>query len=581
VTSIDIKIADCVEAMQAMDEASVDAIVTDPPYGLEFMGKEWDRLDRIGFHQGEPQMFAEGGSVSLPATPKLSQGKGKRCDDCGKYAGGNPKINCTCDEPRFRNVSRGAEQEAWHLHWVTEAFRVLKPGGHLLAFGGTRTYHRLACAIEDAGFEIRDSLIWLYGSGFPKSHNISKAVDKTLGAEREVVGTRVAPGMAKSNVDQGAQERSTLEFAQTSDEAVTPEAEQWQGWGTALKPAHEPIVVARKPLIGTVAQNCLEHGTGAINVDGCRVGADGGGWNGLGDTHDEEQWRLNNPDGVQRQSGRWPANVALSHLPECERVGTRRVKGTGERSGGDLSNRETALEGGDRIRTDHAGHADPDGTEQVEAWRCAEGCPVAELDRQSGESTAPRRGATLRTTGRQAGVMAGAKGMHTPGREFEASDTYAYGDTGGASRFFYVAKASRAERNAGLDGFEEQHGDFGGMGKPGAGFNEVVHGKAPQHRNNHPTVKPIDLMRWLVRLVTPPGGTCLDCFAGSGTTGVACSLEGFDFIGIEREAEYAEIARARIEHWQKVPQGTETKAALKAEAKERKRKAKEVQDGLF
>jgi hypothetical protein len=479
VTSIDIKIADCVEAMQAMDEASVDAIVTDPPYGLEFMGKEWDRLDRIGFHQGEPQMFAEGGSVSLPATPKLSQGKGKRCDDCGKYAGGNPKINCTCDEPRFRNVSRGAEQEAWHLHWVTEAFRVLKPGGHLLAFGGTRTYHRLACAIEDAGFEIRDSLIWLYGSGFPKSHNISKAVDKTLGAEREVVGTRVAPGMAKSNVDQGAQERSTLEFAQTSDEAVTPEAEQWQGWGTALKPAHEPIVVARKPLIGTVAANVLEHGTGAINVDGCRIGSeplrsplktDGTrsrkqheGWTWIPDNTRHGPEEPCEVHGIRRcticspSQGRWPANVALSHLPECEEVGTRRIKAHwGQPTRGKSEDRIASHEGLDGERQ-AIGHADPDGTEQVEAWRCAPGCPVAELDRQSGDV----KGAV--SNGRKAVSGDGAAGIY-PGASEQVPT---YGDTGGAARFFYCAKSSRSERNAGLDGFEEQRRstDYGAMRK--------------------------------------------------------------------------------------------------------------------
>jgi DNA modification methylase len=557
---------DCIERMAEMDEASVDAIVTDPPYGLEFMGKEWDRLDRIGFHQGEPQMFAEGGSVSLPATPKLSQGKGKRCDDCGKYAGGNPKINCTCDEPRFRNVSRGAEQEAWHLHWVTEAFRVLKPGGHLLAFGGTRTYHRLACAVEDAGFEIRDSLIWLYGSGFPKSLDVSKAIDKSAGAEREDVYEDKPREMDNEVYGKG------LGVGVLQRNPATPEAQQWQGWGTALKPAHEPIVVARKPLVGTVAANVLEHGTGAINVDGCRIGlADGeqpyeyphgkGGDNGpvsfipRNDFNDKPL--SGNP------AGRWPANVALSHLPECEMVGTRSVKRDLQRLDGSFS---FAGGGGANETGKRVEHTDS--TETFSAYSCAPGCPVAELDRQSGELA--KQGAPKIKDTADSAMFGGG-----------SPDGF-YGDTGGASRFFYVAKASRAERNAGLDGFEERaRYKKGGVGGTG-GWRDVEKAQnAPPDRNHHPTVKPIDLMRWLVRLVTPPNGTILDPFTGSGTTGIAATLEGFDFIGIEREAEYAEIARARIEHWQKYPQGSGTKAALKAEAKERKRKAKEVQDGLF
>jgi DNA modification methylase len=448
---------DCVEAMREMDEASVDAIVTDPPYFLGFMGKAWDT-----------------------ATP--------------------------------------GDLQHGHDRWATEALRVLKSGGHLLAFGGTRTYHRLACAIEDAGFEIRDSVIWLYGSGFPKSLDVSKAIDRAAGAEREVGEPKRTPD-GKPWIDRRPNGIPSQfdEFRKTKEQAqaqcfesipATPEAQQWQGWGTALKPAHEPIVVARKPLIGTVAQNVLEHGTGALNVDGCRIGSDTERGNRYGGKAPrgsggpvsipgprEEVWNV--------PAGRWPANVALSHLPECERVGTR--------------------------------HGDPDGTEQVEAWRCAEGCPVAELDRQSGSvgggdgkdwSAGPIHG-----TGSGATFLGEkATGQH-------------YGDTGGASRFFYVAKASRAERNAGM-------------------------------KNTHPTVKPIDLMRWLVRLVTPPNGVILDPFAGSGTTGCAATLEGFDFIGIERGAEYVEIARARIEWWSK--QDGETKQILKQSKKKPKKTSGET-----
>jgi DNA modification methylase len=652
--------ADCVEAMQAMDEASVDAIVTDPPYMLGFMGKDWDKAKPGDIQHG-------------------------------------------------------------HDRWATEALRVLKPGGHLLAFGGTRTYHRLACAIEDAGFEIRDSVIWLYGSGFPKSLDVSKAIDKaadcpecegegyvprgsgqamcqvcagTGRATREVVSEKLKrhqrnqSGIVGTLIDEPRFDRVTT--------PATPEAQQWQGWGTALKPAHEPIVVARKPLIGTVAQNVLEHGTGAINVDGCRIGlgddencdkleARSGGERGFrpdGYVAGKQDGGL--PPGWDASKGRWPANVALSHLPECERVGTRRVKGNGRFPG--VQNEEPGA--GRTMGSGWTGEVAPErdlDDEQVEAWRCAEGCPVAELDRQSGElpgrpnrygatdersnaggygggwnKSGPNYGDTggasrfyhitqspgdhlpecerieieqgcapgcpVAELDRQSGELTSGSGQRRPRADHGtqgitfADDAYVRpadehardGDTGGASRFFatfngpqerpideglrssppsrpgdarflYQAKASRAERNAGLDGFEEreQPSTWGDVGPMDGNPRKVDTGHVQRMRNVHPTVKPIDLMRWLVRLVTPPGGTVLDPFTGSGTTGIAATLEGFDFIGIEREAEYAEIAEARVKHWQKVPQGTETKAALKAEAKERKRKAKEAQDGLF
>jgi hypothetical protein len=337
--------------MATLPAESIEAIVTDPPYELGFMGKRWD-------------------------------GTGIAND-----------VSVWC-----------------------EARRVLKPGGHLLAFGGTRTYHRLACAIEDAGFEIRDQLQWLYGSGFPKSHNL-------MG--------------------------------------------EWDGWGTALKPAHEPIVLARKPLIGTVAANVARYGSGALNIDGCRlapltakeVARSGQSTNGAicGD-YASIDWKR---DG-QAHPGRWPANVLL------------------------------------------------------------DGDAAAMLDAQSGE-----RG-----------------GMRNRGQEI------GYDDTGGASRFFYCAKASRAERNAGLDGMPERvaHDDVR-MNDGGSSPGQTPNLHTPQS-NHHPTVKPISLMRWLVRLVTPPGGTVLDPFLGSGTTGIACVAEAFAFIGIEQDADYLELARRRILHAQ-------------------------------
>jgi DNA modification methylase len=356
---------DCLAVLRGLTSDSIDAIVTDPPYGLSFMGKRWD--------------------YDVPSV------------------------------------------EIW-----AECLRVLKPGGHLLAFAGTRTQHRMAVRIEDAGFEIRDMIAWVYGSGFPKSLDVSKAIDKAAGAEREVVGIRKAPGMARANVEHGAQNRSVYEFAETSKEPATDAARQWQGWGTALKPALEPITVARKPLAGTVAENVLAHGTGALNVDGCRVGTDGETTRSKQAPYSESGWRTGHKV-ESLNAGRWPAN--LIH----------------------------------------------DGSEE----------PAALL--------------------------------------------------GDAARFFYCAKASKRDRDEGLDGFEARNN----MRVNGPRESEDAK-TATLRANHHPTVKPTDLMRYLCRLVTPPGGVVLDPFTGSGSTGKAAMLEGFRFIGIEREAEYVEIARARI-----------------------------------
>lgn len=322
-------LSDCLDALKTMPDNSVDAVVTDPPYGLSFMGKKWD--------------------YDVPS------------------------------------------EDVWR-----ECFRVLKPGGHLLSFAGTRTQHRMAVRIEDAGFEIRDMIAWVYGSGFPKSHNLEG---------------------------------------------------EWQGWGTALKPALEPITVARKPLAGTVAANVLEHGTGALNIDGCRVGTDvvsthSRGSNGAfpkrpGETSAEESGRKQDQrDGLDHSEriGRWPAN--LIH----------------------------------------------DGSDEVLAL------------------------------------------------------------AGDAARFFYCAKASRKDRNEGLPSSDAQAVSHAATMREREDANWQA-----RNGNHHPTVKPTDLMRYLCRLVTPPSGTVLDPFMGSGSTGKAAALEGFAFVGIEREQQYFDIACARIE----------------------------------
>jgi len=486
-----ILIGDCRAVMAGMEAASVDAIVTDPPYGLEFMGKEWDRL--WDNRAGDPEKH-QLGKAWAEANGRQSGNKG--------YAG-------LTASPNYGKDSRA--MQAWHETWAVEAFRVLKPGGHLLAFSGTRTSHRMVCAIEDAGFEIRDSVMWVHAQGFPKSHNL--------------------PG----------------------------------GLGTALKPAHEPICVARKPLCGTVARNVQEYGTGALNIDGCRIGIESGDEIHAKNPHTVGTIGVNGiygagiPTPYEVPQGRWPANVILSHHPACVEVGVRRVKGSnGSTRGGRASTEGYRLhhETGQPI-----GYASPDGTETVSAWDCHPDCAAAALDAQTGERTSG--GGVKRT----AGTSVSPSGWRNVNRSVPAP---CEPSTGGASRFFlnvapglpidgedvtrfrYMAKASRAERNAGLDGMPARVG--GGMVATAHGqlkdlrLGEDYERPIPKTANHHPTVKPIALMRWLVRLVCPKDGTVLDPFAGSGSTGIACVHEGFRFIGIEQSEEYAEIARRRIAH---------------------------------
>jgi DNA modification methylase len=371
---------------------------------------------------------------------------------------------------------------AFNVEVWQQALRVLKPGGHLLAFSGSRTYHRMVVAIEDAGFEIRDQIMWIYGSGFPKSHDVSKGIDKAAGAEREIISEKPAYGIGSNGPAfnghaEGAVARKSL--------PATPQAQQWQGWGTALKPAHEPIVVARKPLIGTVAENVLEHGVGGLNIDGCRIG---------------KEVRTNNFNDFSNQHGNQFGNGALiAKLGESQVVGRWPANIIFDEEAAEL------------------------------------------LDEQSGTSKSPKPyiAEEYKETS-----MFGIGGVNHA-KEF--------GDSGGASRFFYCAKASKRDRNEGLDNLEEQQA-FGGGGGIGDYLNDVNSAsgkfgseKAPA-KNFHPTVKPTSLMRYLVRLVTPPNGLVLDPFMGSGSTGKACALEHFNFVGIELNAEYIKICEARIEN---------------------------------
>lgn len=391
-----------------------------------------------------------------------------------------------CDPPYelgFTGRAWDATGIAYDVGLWRTILEVLKPGGHLLAFGGTRTYHRMACAIEDAGFEVRDCIQWIYGTGFPKSLNVSKAIDGAAGANREpdvFTGVRGVRAEAKGNV-YGTTVGGVTTIARAP--AATAAAAAWEGWGTALKPANEPVILARKPLTGTVAGNVLAHGTGALNIDACRIGVEQTVTSRYGHSGDHGVYgsdprtfeRLNPP-------GRWPANVLLDE--------------------------EAA----------------------------------AMLDGQSGIAK-PRKAYVQKHTETPNIAMAGGN---------QAREVSIAADPGGgASRYFYCAKASRSEREIGCEALPfrtagettERLEGSDGLNSPRAGA-----GRTTGARNNHPTVKPIALMRWLCRLITPPGGMVFDPFCGSGSTGVAALAEGFEFVGIEREDDYIPIAKARLEH---------------------------------
>ncbi|MFU4206700.1 DNA-methyltransferase [Pseudomonas aeruginosa] len=407
-------LGDCLQVLKTFPDNSFDSVVTDPPYGLSFMGKRWD--------------------YDVPSV------------------------------------------EIW-----AECLRVLKPGGHLLAFAGTRTQHRMAVRIEDAGFEIRDMIAWVYGSGFPKSLDVGKAIDKAAGAEREVIGPPTRHGGGSNRVyaqDEWTRANQASMGAKTAP--ATEAAAQWDGWGTALKPALEPITVARKPLVGTVAANVLAHGTGALNIDACRIPSEpmppNTGAGGLPRRHADEQRGpgvVSNP----HAAGRWPAN--LIH----------------------------------------------DGSTEVVALFPADAGQAAPLAARNSDKTRNSYGA-----------FAGSPDAH-----FSPHDA-----GGSAARFFYCAKASRRDRNEGCEHMERKPLHWSSGSQNHGSFQSDGTDKTSQ--NNHPTVKPTDLMAYLVRLVTPPGGKVLDPFTGSGSTGKAAVREGFEFVGIEREPPYLAIAEARIAH---------------------------------
>jgi DNA modification methylase len=426
---------------------------------------------------------------------------------------------------------------AFNVDMWRDVYRVLKPGGHVLAFGGTRTYHRLACAIEDAGFIIRDQVDWLYGEGMPKGQSISKAIDRKAGATRRVIGTRVLTGNAAQTTKEkggtyaaGTDSRGVPAKTVDVTEAATDEAKQWEGYGTGLKPGHEPIAMAMKPLDGTFEHNVRKWGVGAINVAACRVGNDA---------------RSNPPMGAPENAyggfgatatatiGRWPANLILSHSEACQLVGSRKVKAAPSWN----DNRPPSLFTGTETSPVH--HTDGDGFETVEDWRCADGCPVGALTNQGG----------IRTSG-----------MATPGHEPTTSGIFnpggtrslvSHADTGSVSRyfttfpfepFFYDAKPSQTERERGCESLPEETVDDGRLTPID---NPYLRGKK-KRKNTHTTVKPVGVVRWCTRLIAPPGSLVLDMTCGSGTGGIAALAEGCRWLGFELMPKHVEISVARI-----------------------------------
>ena len=419
---------DCIEGMKDLPDNSIDAIITDPPYELGFMSKAWD----------------------------------------------NTGI-------------------AYNVDMWKEALRVLKPGGHLLSFGGSRTYHRMACAIEDAGFEIRDQILWIYGSGFPKSLGVSKSIDKMYGAEREVIGYREHKDFSDEQFVKQGSMMQTHTKAQRTDVPITapstPQAKEWEGWGTALKPAHEPIVMARKPLAEkTVAENVLKWGVGGINIDASRVGDVGGTRKSGEPSYKPTNALMGGLDGSlngggceQTGKGRYPANL----IHDGSDMVTSRFPIT-QSGGGDKANIKP------KSRTSQCPSAIDGGDWEVNessASRFFKSCPQDE--------------------------------MNAP--------------------FYYCAKASKKERNKGCESLTDSEGI-----RTNAPRNNETD-KTPLRKNTHPTVKPLSLIEYLIVLTTRQGATVLDPFMGSGTTAVACINKQRNYIGYEMDESYIQIINARID----------------------------------
>ena len=431
---------DCLKILKGLKANSADSLVTDPPAGISFMGKDWD-------------------------------------DDKG-----------------------GRDQWVkWLGDVMKECYRALKPGAHGLVWAIPRTSHWTATALENAGFEIRDVVLHLFGSGFPKSHDISKAIDRAAGAEGEIIRKETRMNEPSGIVNVGQGNRTEIErIIRAPATPATPAAQQWNGWGTALKPASEHWILVRKPISeGTVAKNVLKWGTGGLNIDGCRIEFDAAA-----------------------------AAAQASGMLQVQHSGDHTVKMGGAKPGDTIE----MYNPGGRFPSNLVISCEPGCTEKEHVTEC----PATMLDEQSGRTQSGRKGA-------------GWQSEYVGGNVEREVQTVEYGDEGGASRFFYCAKPSVSEKDAGLDGFESKVvNESCPPGSPGSNSPGAGAGRTGERRNIHPTVKPIALMRYFCRMVTPPGGTVLEPFTGSGTTAIGALAEGLSFVGCEKEKEYFSIAMQRI-----------------------------------
>jgi site-specific DNA-methyltransferase (adenine-specific) len=411
-----------IEVLKTLPDNSVDSIVTDPPYGIDFLGKSWD---------------ADTGSIET----------------------------------------------------YQQCYRVLKPGGHLLAFSAARTYHHLAISVERSGFEIRDQIMWIYGSGFPKSQDVGRQLQKRLGVKETIKN----PNHRADQIDANSFSKKT------NSNIIIPTDEiamAWSGWGTALKPAHEPIVLARKPVSEkNIADNCLKHGTGALNIDATRV--------------------------------EYAQDEVIDTAPRKAGIGAKKYA-KGDDFAGDTSPEE--LQANQYYATASSLGRFPanvihDGSDEVVSMFPDNCGNAAKATRTKTSITGT--GASL-TRVKQAG-----------------EDNGFYDGLGSAARFFYCAKVSRKERNVGCEDIVPRPLFNNPTGAMGANMGS----KSTPSNNNHPTVKPVELMKYLIRLVTPPGGLVLDPFNGSGSTGMAAVELGYDYLGIDLDQNYVDISLARIAAW--------------------------------
>lgn len=608
-------LGDCKEALASFEDNSFDSLITDPPAGISFMGRNWDTFSSdlppsdfmnwfAGFVDGEGcfsihhkhknDTYDCQFQIALRNDDKPILQQIKSILKIGTLRtqiskdGNDKAVFCVSSKKdclRLVEILRAAPLRAkkaldfelwiegleeWITHkpneWETmadarerlmasrvyteygktagspesrafitnmklvfkECLRVLKPGAHGLVWAIPRTSHWTASALEYAGFEIRDVITHIFGSGFPKSHDVSKGIDKMMGCERErIIGTTGSNNTeCRGNYNLG--------------EAISGEAKQWSGFGTALKPASEHWILVRKPLSeSTVAKNVLKYGTGALNIDASRI-------EGVPRTTHKDGNMLAKPDcifnssnpedylGIRRENptGRFPANLILSHNEDCELVGVKEMKSGTTNS---RTEKTTGLFNPGTHEKKINSWINENGKETVEAWQCTEGCAVKMLDEQSGE----RRSSGIYP----AKEKKQSKAMFANAPQPELTNIY--NDTGGASRFFYCAKASKRDRNEGLDGMPTKKSSCmnGDRGNPNGNSFTLT-----ERANHHPTVKSTKLMEYLIRLITPPNGTVLDPFMGSGSTGVAAKRLGFSFTGIEKELEYFDIAKQRINY---------------------------------